>query len=370
MNRLNAMIEDKYTIRISDALEDLEWDAFVTRVPNGHHVQTSLWARVKNVLGWQVARVVVAEHEEIVGGGQLLIRSAGRVGKVGYVTKGPLNNSGDDRLTEWLIHRLCQLGKTYHLRYLAIQPPNDDYDMAILLDKAKFKPSWIEVAATASILIDLTQDLEILNQNLKRQTRQNIRRSQRMEIKVREGTEGDLDTFYRVHVSTSERQQFVPYPKEYFATMWQSLGSIGCISMIVSEYRGNPVSALLLVPFGNTVIAKTFGWSGEHGDLRPNEAVFWGAIRWSKEHGYHCFDMEGIDPAGAKVVLNHQSLPEELRNTPDFFKSGFGGQVVLYPPAYDYVYNPVLRSLYRIFFSPKMQDWPLVKNMMNRVRQQ
>jgi lipid II:glycine glycyltransferase (peptidoglycan interpeptide bridge formation enzyme) len=104
---------------------------------------------------------------------------------------------------------------------------------------------------------------------------------------------------------------------------------------------------VLLVPFVDTVIAKVNGWSGLHGDCRPNEAVYWGAIRWAKERGFRTFDFDGIDPAAARAVLDNQPIPADCQNTPTSFKLTFGGQAALYPPSYDYVFSPLLRLAYR-----------------------
>jgi lipid II:glycine glycyltransferase (peptidoglycan interpeptide bridge formation enzyme) len=358
-----------YQSHISTDPEDPAWDTFVASVPDGHHVQTSRWGQVKGVLGWQTVRLVMSQAGEIVGGGQLLIRPVRYLGKVGYVTKGPVMASNDPVLARRILEELRSYGRANHLRYFAVQPPSNGAYIADCLQEMGFRATWLELAPTATLVFDLTQDLESIMERLKRQTRQNIRRSRREGITVREGTAADLDTFYRLHVSTSERQHFVPYPKNYFLTMWRAFESSGHIGLLLAEFKGEPVSALLLVPFGSTVIAKLFGWSGEHGQRRPNEAVFWEAIKWAQEHGYRCFDMEGIDPASARATLNGQSLPDELRDSADFFKLGFGGQVMLYPVAYDYVYNTVLRGLYRTFARPALFDLPIVQTLLNSLRQ-
>jgi lipid II:glycine glycyltransferase (peptidoglycan interpeptide bridge formation enzyme) len=135
----------------------------------------------------------------------------------------------------------------------------------------------------------------------------------------------------------------------------------------MAEFNQVPISSLLVIPFGNTVIAKILGWSGEYSNLRPNDAIFWCAIRWSKLHGYRYFDLEGIDIGGAKAILAGNSLPEFLQHSPDFLKLGFGGQVVLYPPAYDMVYNPVFRWIYHKA-SPKVGGHSIPSQVMDRLR--
>jgi lipid II:glycine glycyltransferase (peptidoglycan interpeptide bridge formation enzyme) len=338
-----------YEVKSSDEIQDPEWDAFVARVPGGHHVQTSLWGQVKALLGWRVARVLVTSQGHIMAGAQLLIRPMPLVGIVAYLTKGPVCVSEDVGLAELVIDEICRVSRARHVQLLAIQPPDNGQAMVSLLSSPPggFHPSSLELAPTATILIDLAPDLDEILARMKRQTRQNIRRSERQGISVHEGTERDLDTFYDLYVATSQRQEFSVQPAEYYIRMWQLFEPRGYIKLFMAQYGAEAVSALLIVPFGNTVIAKRLGWSGHYADRRPNEAVFWSAIQWAKSHGYSFFDFEGIDPMGARAVLRGEPLPESLQHSPDFFKLGFGGQVVLYPEPYDQVYNPILRWAYR-----------------------
>jgi peptidoglycan pentaglycine glycine transferase (the first glycine) len=356
-----------YRVKISDQMQDPEWDAFVVSAAGGHHVQTGLWAEVKALLGWRVKRIVVTDRGRIVAGAQLLVRPQSFIGTVAYLTKGPVSVSEDVELPELVIDEVCRISRACRARLLAIQPPNNGQTMAGLLSDRGFQPSSLELAPTASILLDLTPNLDQILARMKRQTRQNIRRSERQGIRVYEGTERDLDTFYDLYVATSRRQRFPVYPKDYYARMWQVFEAHGYIKLLLAKYEAETVSALLIVPFGNTVIAKILGWSGLYADRRPNEAVFWSSIEWASSHGYSCFDFEGIDPMGAKAVLKGESLPESLQHSPDFFKLGFGGQVVLYPEAYDRIHNPILRWAYRKA-SPRIGGQSGASRLMDRLR--
>jgi peptidoglycan pentaglycine glycine transferase (the first glycine) len=202
---------------------------------------------------------------------------------------------------------------------------------------------------------------------MKRQTRQNIQRSEREGITIQEGNESDLNTFYELHIASSQRQKFSVYPLKYFQKIWDTFQPYGFVKIFLAEYHQAPVSTLLIIPFGNTVIAKFLGWSGEYAQFRPNDALFWHAIRWSKVHGYKRFDFDGINVSGAKAILAGNSLPEDLKHSPDFLKLGFGGQVVLYPPAYDMVYNPVLQWMYKKA-SPQVGGSSIPSRVMDRLR--
>jgi peptidoglycan pentaglycine glycine transferase (the first glycine) len=356
-----------YQVKVSDEPIDPEWDAFVSSLPHGHHVQTSLWGQAKEVLGYRAMRVTASEDGRIVAGGQLLIRKLMPFVSIAYLSKGPVLAAWDPSLARIITDELKRVARANHFAVLALQPPNNDAEFKALLADRGFRPSWVELAPTATILHDLTQETgEILSQ-MKRQTRQKIRRSERAGITTREGTEADLPAFYQLYVTTSQRQGFTPYPEEYFDRMWQVFSEQDLIGLIIAEYRNTPVSALLLVSFGNTVIPKILGWSGEHGKGRPNDALFWAAIQWARTHGYHYFDMEGIDREGAELMLSGQPLPEALRHTPDFFKLGFGGSVTLLPQSYYFVPSLLWRWPYsKIFGSNGLS--PAIQGSFERFR--
>ncbi len=67
------------------------------------------------------------------------------------------------------------------------------------------------------------------------------------------------------------------------------------------------------------------------------------------------------------MVLKGGTLPESLQHSPDFFKIGYGGQVVLYPKAYDRVYNPILGWAYRKA-SPRIGGQSMASKLMDRMR--
>lgn len=358
---------DFYQVYVSDETEDPEWDTFLAQNPGGHHVQTSLWAQVKAVLGWRAVRIIARQNGQIIGGAQILIRSIPLIGAIGYVTRGPVLALDDLRLAHQVIDELHTVAQAQGIRYLVVQPPCNGEALARELPGWGFQPSPIAVGTTATVVIDLSRDLEAILAQMKPRTRYNVRLGPRKGITVREGTESDLPTYYRLLVATSQRQNFAPYPEKYFAAMWRVFSPHGYVRLFLADHEGEPVSALLAIPFGDTLINKLAVWSGRHGDCRPNELLQWTAITWAKSHGYRYYDFEGIDPQAAREILNGNPLPDALSQSTTSFKLGFGGQVVLYPGAYEYVYNPVLRWTYSAVF-PKIASLPVAKKAVNRLR--
>jgi peptidoglycan pentaglycine glycine transferase (the first glycine) len=334
--------------RVSTAEDDPEWDAFLARTPGGHHVQTTGWARVKSILGWKAIRVLSLSEGQVVAGAQLLLRSFPFYGSAAYVSKGPLCDPLHRDLAEEILARLLQIAREHRCQIMLVQPPNNGAYWTPVLESAHFQSSSLQLAPTASLLLDLTVGPAQLLLQMKREARRHIRRSENSEISIREGGQSDLDTFYRLYLQTSRRQCFTPYDRKYFNVLWETFVPQQHMALLIASYQGEAVSAQLLIPFGETVIAKMVGWSGAHSKRRPNDAVFWASILWSFNHGFKYFDFEGLNMIGAKAMAEGRELPDVPAVSQDIIKYGYGGQVVFYPHTYKYIPNSLVRCLYKV----------------------
>jgi lipid II:glycine glycyltransferase (peptidoglycan interpeptide bridge formation enzyme) len=229
-----------------------------------------------------------------------------------------------------------------------VQPPRSSSWIVAQLHESGFRPSAIEVAPTATLIVDLTADVDTILGSMQPRCRKYVRSGERKGITVRCGTEADLATFYRLHRATSKRQNFPAYSLDYFKQFWQVLAPHGYANLILAEYEGEAVCAKLFVPFGDTVSAKLLGWSGDCAKLHPNEVLQWGIIKWAKENGFRYYDFEGIERHAAEALARGEPLPEPLHQTPTAFKVRFGGQPVLFPEPYVHFSNPVVRLAYRV----------------------
>lgn len=361
---LYLVTHDDYRVRLSEATDDPAWDAFVAQTHGGHHLQTSGWAQVKALLGWQAVRMVVTQEEHVVAGAQVLIRPLPVGGAIGYVSRGPIAASDEPVLLRRVLGTLHQVARTHRLQYLAVEPPRHAEALVRLLPQWGFRPSSLRILPSATVLLDLTQTTDALLAHMKPKTRYNLRLGERKGIVVREGTERDLGTFYRLLHSTAQRQEFSICSEDYYSRMWRILSPEGCIKLFLAESAGAIVSALLAIPFGDTVTFKRGGWSGDHGNDHPNEVLHWTAILWAKSRGYHYYDFDGVELPVARAVLNGDP---DARRSVTAFKLGFSPQVTLFPGTYDYVDNPLLRWTYTTVY-PQLAHWPIMAKMRAAVR--
>jgi lipid II:glycine glycyltransferase (peptidoglycan interpeptide bridge formation enzyme) len=74
----------------------------------------------------------------------------------------------------------------------------------------------------------------------------------------------------------------------------------------------------------------------------------WESIKWAKARGCTTYDVWGIpDEIGAHLYLGHPLPQNQTAGLWGVyrFKRGFGGDIVYYVGAYDFVYSPLLGRL-------------------------
>lgn len=307
---------------------DEAWDAFVARTPGGSHVQTSRWAAVKEVVGWRAVRVLARSGGEITGGCQLLTRQAGPA-TLAYAPRGPL--CADAAVLDEVLDGVFAACRGPRPVYLKVQPPAGHAALGAALERRGFAASTLEAAPVASVLVDLEAEPDALLARMRSGVRANIRKAQRRGVTVRHGDGADLDTFMRLVGSTGARQGFDPYPPAYWRRILEAFEDR---TLLVAAHEGEPLTALLVVGFGDTASFKMGGWDSSRGGVRPNELAHWTAMQWARERGYRYYDFEGFEPEVERAFARGETIPEAETGV-TWFKRGFGGDIHVFPPAYD-----------------------------------
>jgi lipid II:glycine glycyltransferase (peptidoglycan interpeptide bridge formation enzyme) len=357
---------EPYRAYASTEPADPAWDDFLQEL-GASHTQSSSWGQVKGSLGWRAARVVARRDGDIVGGAQVLIRPVAGLGGVGYIANGPVLALADPALLDLVLRELRSVARRLRVQHVTMQPPWGSDSLADTLARRSYLPSTTRVTPQATVLLDLTRGTDALLAEMSPKTRYNAQLGPRRGIVIREGTQADLVEYGRLLRATAERQRFTPLPEAYFASMWAMLHPRGQVRLTMAELDGEVLAAQLAVAFGDTVTNKMSVWSGQHGRHRPNEALQWATIRWAVEQGYRWYDFEGIDLAAARLLLAGDPLPTKAHQSVTSFKLGFGGQVAVLPPAYDDLYNPVMRTAFATAY-PLVRDHRAVRQLVKKVR--
>jgi lipid II:glycine glycyltransferase (peptidoglycan interpeptide bridge formation enzyme) len=335
------------SVEVSAALEDPEWDRFLEETSGNHHLQSAKWAKLKSASGWEVLRLRIRQGGTIVGGVQILFRRLPLLGRFGYAPRGPVFRSFDTRQRGKLFAELDRVVKAERFLYLMIQPPEGDEQSVELLRSRGFNPSPLEVAPGATLMIDLNLSPQALLHGMRSGTKRAILKSLERGPEIRRGGESDLAAFQSLLVATGLRRSFTPPPLEYFQRLWKLFAPGGHIVLFLAELHGEPVAAELDIAYGDTLVSKRAGWSGQHRDLHLPTRLIWEAILWAKENGYKYYDLEGLDPTLARAIRAGDSPDRVSPRSQDAFKLGFGGRVTVLPENHEYVYGKVSGWMHR-----------------------
>lgn len=356
-----------WSVSVHRSDRDGAWDAFVASVPGGHHVQTSFWSRVKARQGWEPVRVTARSGDRILAGAQILTRSIRGLGRIGYLERGPLVAASAPELGQGIVAAIQDVARSRHIQVLVVRPPEGRDDIAAALEESGFGPCHVKVSLGATVLVDLSPDLDSILAQMKSKTRYNIRKGMRSPLTVRVATSADLPRFSELLAGTARRQGFVPDSLATITELFHTLSEEGAIEILLAEVESRPVAGIMTVRYGDRVVYKRGAWGGTHGSMHPNERLHWEAMRRAREAGFRYYDFDGIEPDVARKVRAGEDLPPDARDSVTRFKLGFGGEVVLLPDSCAYLPNPALRWGHDVVF-PRVARSRYVKRAVKRLR--
>jgi len=358
---LNGFFENAdIKVTVSRNNTDSCWDSFLANVPEGQFEQSSMWARVKGLEGWKPLRILTWENQLVIGGFQILWRSKKPFGQIGYISKGPVLLPQRQEFLPDIIKLTKEVARACRIDFLIIQPPRFYAEIANIFMENGFMLNHMKgLIQNATVVIDVAKDDGTLLASMKRQKRQNIRRAYDSGINVREGSLKDLSTFYSFMLETCKRNGVAPNPPQLrsLILMWRIFHPLGEMKLFFACYRGEDLSGIIAIPFGDTVNLWKFGWSGKYAEYRPNDLLFWEIIKWSRVAGYRKVDLVNIDAGSAQEVIRYRNRPEAIKKSSSFFKLGLGGDIVILPEGYIFCRNLVTRALY-VQGSNLINSWP------------
>jgi lipid II:glycine glycyltransferase (peptidoglycan interpeptide bridge formation enzyme) len=319
----------------------------------GHLLQSWQWGQLKAAFGWQAVRVGVKDGGRLVAGAQVLFRSFPLLSpylSIAYVPKGPILDFGNRETSEALLSAIHHLARQKGAILLKIEPELPHSPAAVRqLQAFGFRPSRQTIQPRSTIHIDLQADLDEILARMKSKTRYNVRLAGRREVSVREGTADDLLVFYPLIELTSKRDAFAVHSQEYYQTAYRLFVPSGLARLFLATYGDEVIAGLMAFAFGQRSWYMYGASSDRERNRMPNHLLQWEAIRWAKERGCLTYDLWGVpDEVGKEPERYERTVTDRQGGLWGVyrFKQGFGGQVVRYLGAFDYVYRPALAWLY------------------------
>lgn len=357
--------------RLTEA-EESNWDALICTIPgaDAHILQTHEWAQAKQQNGWR-ARAFVWDgaQGQLVAAAMLLERKAGfgpLQMKILYCPKGPVLNWQDEALVQHVLDDLQDYARREAAVFLKIDPdvplglgtPGEEDACELpqgkILEADLRARGWCfssdQIQFRNSVILDLHPSEEELLAQMKQKTRYNIRLAARKGVLIRIGSVADLSLLYAMYAHTAVRDNFVIRHEGYYLSLWKLFLEAGMAQILIADYEGDPIAALILFYFNGTA-RYMYGMSIEaQRELMPNYLLQWEAIKSARALGCRIYDFWGA--------------PERFDESDSMwgvyrFKQGFCGQTLRTIGAWDYAPRPWLYRAYT-------QTLPRLLNVLRR----
>ena len=333
-----------------------EWNATLDALSCVELLQSWEWGEFKLRHGWKPQRWVWNRDGHPLAASQVLLRVEKYLGLrvvFAYVPQGPLLNWDDTDLSLRVLRDLRSLACHEGALFLKIDPhvavgygvpesPDDDVDaLGLRLEKELSSWGWREsgqqVQFRNTVLLDLGREESELLASFHQKTRYNVRLAMRKGVRVRAGTEGDLDLLYGLYARTSTRDGFIIREEPYYLDVWGSFIREGLAVPLLAEVDGEVVAALIMFLFRGRATYMYGMSSGDHSEKMPNYLLQWEAICRAKKSGCSVYDFWGAPD---------RFVPQDPLWGVWRFKAGFRGRVVRTLGAWDF---PCRRNGYLLY---------------------
>ena len=306
---------------------DYNWSAVVKKFPEANFLQSPAYGQMNEILGSK------ALIEDFGGKGYalMIVRNAKR-GRYLEIPCGPLIDWSSREIVGKAFERIKEVAKAEGCVFVRVRPQlTASAENLKIIDCLGLKESPMHLAAEHTVMIDLGASEDELLAKMRRQTRYEVRRANKMGIKVTRGNSEELfKEFHAVQAETAKRQGFVPPSLKTLLAEREAFGDN--IWIYVAKADGKAIAYGLII---------SDGLEGDYYEAASTElnrkmpgayALLWQAMKDLKAEGYKRFNLWGIAPAGQ---------PSHRYAGVTTFKTGFGGGVVEYVPAHDMVISRV-----------------------------
>jgi lipid II:glycine glycyltransferase (peptidoglycan interpeptide bridge formation enzyme) len=289
---------------IVDSCDQKEWGKYADNFADYSIYQTMAYQQVRAETDrQQIKRIVIKEQN----GKEILmcnvrIKTMKPIGlTIGYVQFGPLmlwKNGQSDCLSEAL-RCLRESCFKMNINVLRITPNvvNNETGKKIseLLEAAGFRKNR-RLPPYHSCFVSLKEHEEEIYSRIHRDNRRIIRKAEKMQIEVREGT-GDefFETLEQLYILAKKRKGFEGVDAAVFAKVQKMLADSEKAISLIAYYDGQPITAHATTHFGTTAVPILTANTEKGLECGTSYLLWWKAYIMAKNLGMHYYDLGGID---------------------------------------------------------------------------
>lgn len=315
-------------ITSSEITQKKVWESFVLSYVGANFLSSWNWGVFHQKLNKKVFYRGYYQGTVLVGVSLFVLEEAKR-GRYLTVAGGPLLDWSNKELVATWKGDLTQLAKQKQALFVRVRPQLlEDSKNISLFAQLGFEPSPMHLTADLTLQLDITQDLDILMAGMRKNTRYEIRKAERVGIRVESSQDrNQIKEFYQHQLALAEKHGFVPFSYDFLKKQFDVFVNDNQVCLFHS-YKDDTLLASAFVIFYGEEAVYHYGISTpENAKLPGSYACQWAAVSEAKRRGLHRYNFWGIAPK--EEGDEHRFAGVSL------FKRGFGGEEVAYLPAHD-----------------------------------
>lgn len=302
-------------------------------------LQTKPWTELKGRYGWTTHQLTVDSHPKPI----FVLQRQLPFGKsLFYAPEVSLKEYSQKQLKA-LATQVKALDKSAIFFRLELfeQLGDTANSLVATLTKAGYQKAFEEIQPEHRQWVNIEPDETTILASMKEKGRYNIRLSQRKGVTTRISTDiTDVEVFYKIFQETAERDGFRIRTKQYFEDLCRTLFDNKLGELIIAEYEGQPLVALIITYYDGLASYLYGASSNQQRNLMAPYAAHWAAIQSAKGRGCTTYDLLQVAPPSADDTHKYTNLTH--------FKERFGGQRVDLVGGWDFVYSGFWYWLFRL----------------------
>jgi lipid II:glycine glycyltransferase (peptidoglycan interpeptide bridge formation enzyme) len=313
-----------------------DWDDVAVRSPNGHVLQSSAWAKIREAQGWRAEFCRLGDPLPVA---LVLWRSLPAGQRLAYVPRGPIVAGASD--LPLALERLAALARSRRALFLKVDPEISEEAGRDAMRRAAFRRAPDIQPVIATLELDLAPDEDALLAGLEKDTRWGIRQAEKRGVAIRDAAgEPDLKALYDLYAETGQRAGFITRTWDYYRRMWGTLVAAGHAQVRLAEKEGRAVAGALTWRCGEREVYQSAATNDAGRSGYAAYGLLWRCIIEARRGGAKRFDFGGIP-----VDVTRKDDP---MYGPYLFKKGFGGVARRFVGAHDAVPNEALYRAYAV----------------------
>lgn len=326
--------------------------------------QTTFWSQVKNRLGWKTLAFDLEVDHLPFGDVLIMVKDVGSGRSIAYSPFGPEHvPEGEARglyLSALSSELRASLGAPcifvrWDLPWISpyaeeedrfddhgnwLGPPETrlrELRMNWGVGEVGLRKAPTDVLPPDTFIIDIKTGTDEILRKMKPKTRYNIGLASRRGVRVRKGSQRDLDTWMGLYRQTARRNGIVSHTRRHFEALLGHSSRDADARLLIAETRGRPLAAMFLSTSSDRA-SYLYGASSDEGrNLMAPYALQWEAIQRAQRAGCTGYDLFGSAP---------NADPDHPLHGLYRFKSGFGGRFLHRQGSWDYPFDQHAYSIY------------------------